>query len=140
MNKVNLLDIIFLGWYQIMDKTVYSFENKGRAIGPKEHSLFITFLLHGINLWTLLSYLLTQYFNKPLPLYFGLFVAILVFLLGYNIYIRQNRAEKVISYNITTIKILFYILASIIYTIISIYCMLEVGDFVRSKLTGTSLD
>jgi hypothetical protein len=118
--NMNLADIIFLGWYQILDKTIYSYGNEDRGIGPREHSLFITFLFHGINVWTILRYAVARYFNTGLSLYFSLSVGILIFMIGYLIYIRKNGARRVININVTTIKIILCVSVAIVYAVVSV--------------------
>jgi hypothetical protein len=133
---MNLTDIIFFGWYQILDKTIYTYGSRDRVIGPKEHSLFITFLLHGINAWTILSYLAAKYFTANVSLYLSLSVAIVIFLIGYLIYIRRNRAGRVMTNDIKTTKIVLFVIIAIIYTVVSVYCMFETGNYIRYQLTG----
>lgn len=69
---MNLFDIIFFGWYHIMAQTIYALRSEKGAIGPKEHSFFITFFVHGINLWSLISYLAAKSWHITAPLYLNL--------------------------------------------------------------------
>lgn len=134
--SMNLADVVFWGWYQILDKTVYLNSTGQRGIGPKEHSFFITFLLHGINAWTVIRYLFIKYFDGNVNLYFSLSIAIIVFFLGYLVYFRKGRANKVISSDVNNFKLLFFITVSLVYAVASVYFMLSVGNYVRYKLHG----
>lgn len=91
------IDYVFWGWYQILDKTIYSMKTKDSGIGPREHSFFITFLLHGINIWTALSYLLIEYSGSTVSLYVGLLIAVGVFTVGYFLFYKKKRGNSVIS-------------------------------------------
>ena len=88
-------DLIFWGWYQMLDKTIYSNNNDG-SIGPKQHSFFISFLLHGINVWSIFRYMSIEYMGQRLGLYSGLSLAVTVFIIGYFLFIRNKRANAVI--------------------------------------------
>ena len=128
--RVNILDILFLGWYYILDKTIYSFGNESGSITPKEHSIFITFLFHGINVWTITSFVSTKYFDTQLSLYLSLLQVFLVIAVGYIIYLKRNRAGRVTSHETNISIIVFTVLASLIYVIVSFYLMIVVGDFI----------
>jgi hypothetical protein len=130
---MNLTDIIFFGWYHILDKTIYSMETERGSIGPKEHSFFITFLFHGINLWTLLSYVLAKYFSAGVPLYVGLSIGLVVFAVGYLFYYRR-KADRVMTYSVKILKVIVLAIIALIYVAASVYLMFKVGDYVRHQL------
>ena|SRR5687768_9529310 len=132
--KFNLLDVLFLGWYYILDKTIYSFGAEREGIGPREHAFFISFLFHGINLYSVSSFVSAMYFGVGLPLYLSLSLAIIVFILGYFIYFKKSRANWILSINSNIGMILFYSIVSLAYVIASGYLMLQVGDYVRLKM------
>ena len=131
---MNLFDIIFFGWYQILDKTIYSLGFERGAIGPKEHSFFVTFLVHGINVSTILSFLLIKFFNVNLSLYVDLFLGVIIFAAGYLVYFRRGRATKIIMNNVNNAKAVLFVISSLTYVVISVYLMFEVGNYVRFRL------
>ena len=128
------IDFIFLGWYRILDKTVYAYKTVNDGIGPREHSFFISFLLHGINIYTVLRFIFIQYYGKPVELSLSLPIAGTVFFLGYLIYYKKGRADKVISHKTGVFQVIFSLILTLGYTIASVYFMLEVGNYVRSIL------
>ncbi|WP_092098568.1 hypothetical protein [Pontibacter chinhatensis] len=132
--RFNLLDALFLGWYHILDKTIYSFGTEREGVGPREHSFFITFLFHGINVYSILSFVAVKYFEINLPLYPSLTLAIIIFILGYFTYFKKCRANWILSINSNNGMILFYAIVSLAYVIASGYFMLQVGDYVRLKM------
>lgn len=127
---MNLSGIIFFGWYHILDKTIYSFGASRQGIGPKEHSFVITFLFHGINLWTILSYLSAKYFRADVPLYVGLFLGLAVFGVGYISFFKK-RASEILSLEVKNVTAILFVIIALIYVIVSVYLMLKVGTFVR---------
>ena len=132
---MNILDVVYRGWYHILDKTIYLNASENHGIGPKEHSFFIAFLLHGLNIWTAIRYLCIVYFNKSVNFYIGLTVAVVIFLIGYFFYFKRGRLNNIVSSDMSKINILLLIVASLVYTAGSIYLMLQVGDYIRFKLT-----
>jgi hypothetical protein len=128
------IDYVFWGWYQILDKTIYSMKTEDQGIGAREHSFFITFLLHGINIWTGLSYLFMEYMGEAIGLYSGLSIAVGVFAIGYLIFFRNKRANAVISSNMNVFKGSISLVLTIAYTVLTIYLMLETGNYIRYKL------
>lgn len=127
---MNLSAIVFFGWYHILDKTIYSFGTGREGIGPKEHSFFITFLFHGINLWTSLSYLSAKYFSVDVPLYVGLSLGLTVFGIGYLSFFRK-RASEVLSHEVKNVKTILFVIVALTYVILSVYLMFKVGNYVR---------
>jgi hypothetical protein len=127
---MNIIDIIFWGWYHILDKTIYSYGTQDRLIGSREHSFFVSFLFHGINLYTILGYITTTYFGFHVPLFVSLSLAITVFILGYISFFKK-RANKILAYDVKTSKAIFYIAIALTYVILSIYFMFKVGNYVR---------
>jgi hypothetical protein len=127
---MNLSSIVFSGWFHILDKTIYSFGAEREGIGPKEHSFFITFLFHGMNLWTISRYLLAKYFAMSVPLYAGLSLGLAVLVVGYLSFFR-NRASEILSRNVKNVKVILFVVAALAYVVISVYLMFKVGDFVR---------
>jgi 1,4-dihydroxy-2-naphthoate octaprenyltransferase len=131
---MNIIDIVFLGWYRILDKTIYLYRIEQGGIGPKEHAFFITFLLHGINLWSLFRYLSFEYFGFRID--WWLLIGIVVLGIGYFFYYRRERLNKILLGDINSFKFFLYIMFALIYTIFSVYIMLKLGDYIRSKLHG----
>jgi hypothetical protein len=127
---VNLSSIVFLGWFHILDKTIYSFDSSREGLGPKEHSFFVTFLFHGLNLYTLLSYALAKYLKVNPPLYVGLFVGLAVFAIGYFRFYRKKASELLRDAKNTTMFLLATL--ALAYVIGSVYLMFAVGDYVRA--------
>lgn len=128
------MDALFLGWYHILDKTIYSFGTEREGVGPREHSFFITFLFHGINVYSILRFLAAKYLQISIPLYLSLALAIIVFIIGYFTYFKKSRANRILSINTNNGMILFYAIVSLAYVIASAYLMLQVGDYVRLKM------
>ena len=127
---MNLSAIVFFGWYHILDKTIYSFDASKEGIGPKEHSFFITFLFHGINLWSFLSYLLAKYFSIDAPLYVSLSLGLTVFVVGYLSFFKK-RASDILTREVKNVKAVLFVIIALIYAVISVYLMFKVGDYVR---------
>jgi len=129
-----LIDYVFWGWYQILDKTIYSMKTKHNGIGPREHSFFISFLLHGLNIWTGLSYLFMKYMGESIGLYSCLLIALGVFAIGYLIFFRNKRADAVISSDMNVFKESISFILTIAYTVGTVCLMLEVDDYIRYKM------
>ena len=127
---MNLVDIVFLGWYHICDKTIYANVADTEGIGPKEHSFFITFLIHGINLSSLESYLAAKYLSINGPLYVKLTMAAAVFVIGYVWFFRK-RANEVLARNIKNGMLILYVVIALAYVVISVFLMFKVGNYVR---------
>lgn len=127
---MNLSAIVFFGWYHILDKTIYSSGGSREGIGPKEHSFFITFLFHGINLWTILRYLLAKYLSMSAPLYASLFLALAVFIVGYLGFFRK-RATEILTQEVKNGKAIVFVVMALAYVVISVYLMFKVGDYAR---------
>src|SRR5690606_40552211 len=124
---MNISDSIFYGWYQILDKTIYLNSTGQIGVGPREHSFFITFLLHGINVSTALSYLSIRYFDLSIPLYPSLSIAAVVFFIGYLSYFKKRRANKILTSEISLFGVFLSVILSLVYTIVTVYLMLEAG-------------
>ncbi len=133
---MNIIDIAFWGWYKILDKTVYLYRTEQGGIGPREHAFFIAFLLNAINIWSLISYLFIEYFAKNVSHYWGLFILIILFVIGYFVYFRNRRWDKIASLDIGRFQAFLYIALTLAYTIVSVYIMLELGNYIRYKLHG----
>ena len=136
MKAMNPFDIVYFGWYQILDKTIYGLGFERGVIGPKEHSFFVTFLVHGINVSTLLDFLLVKYFNVSTPLYLNLSLAVLIFAVGYLVYFRRRKASEIITRNVGTAKAILFVILSLVYVVVSVYLMLETAHYIRYQLTG----
>ena len=119
-----------------MDKTIYSYGTTQEGFGPKHHSLFLTFLFHGINIWTILRYLLWEHFNLRLSVYFSFALIIITVAIGYVLYSKKNRADRIMTYDGKTAKTILFILIAIIYAVVSVYGMIEVGNRIRFQFTG----
>lgn len=131
---MNIIDIFLFSWYNILDNTIYSRSASNQGISAKEHSFFIVFLLLGINIYSIFSYLFIRYFNFNINLYWALINALFVFIVGYLIYFKNKRLNRVVTMHVSHLKKILFIGISLIYTIASIYLMLRVGDYVRFKL------
>lgn len=131
---MNLIDLLLWGWYQILDKTIYSYGTRDPSLGPREHSFFITFLFHGINVGTFFSFLIAKYFNATIRLFPSLALAGIIYGIGYLVYFSRGRINKVVSYNANIFRTLFFIFLSLVYAIASVYFMFQVGDYVRAKM------
>lgn len=130
---MNLSDIIFFGWYHILDKTIYSSGTERGNIGPKEHSFFITFLFHGINLWTAVRFLMANYFKMDVPLYISLSLAVLVFVIGY-LFFYKRKAERVRTNSVKNLKAVVFVIIALTYVAASVYLVFKVGDYVKYQL------
>lgn len=130
---MGLIDVLLWGWYQILNKTIYSYTHDD-SLGPRQHSFFITFLLHGINLFSISSFLVAKYFTATIPLAFSLVLAGLIYGIGYLIYFRGGRINKIISYNANVVRALLFIFLSLTYTIASVYFMFQAGNYVRAQM------
>jgi hypothetical protein len=130
---MNVFDVVFWGWYQILSKTLYVNRTHDDGIGPREHSFFITFLFHAINLWTLLRLLLERYLNMHMSLSASLVVFAMAFLLGYITYIRGGRWNRIITYDIRRIKALVFVAIAVVYIVGSAWFMLKAGDYLREQ-------
>ncbi|GAB4107645.1 hypothetical protein GCM10028791_00910 [Echinicola sediminis] len=128
-----LIDYVFWGWYQILDKTIYSMKTKNDGIGPKEHSFFISFLLHGLNVWTGLSYWFFGYMGVSIGLYSGLLIALGVFAVGYIIFFLNKRADTVLASHMDVFKGSISFVLTIAYTVGTVWLMFEVDDYIRYK-------
>lgn len=128
------MDALFLGWYHILDKTIYSFGAEKEGVGPREHSFFITFLFHGINLYSILRFVAAKYLQLSIPLYLSLTLAIIVFILGYFTYFKKGRANWILGINPNNGMILFYAIVSMAYVVASGYVKLQVGDYVSLRM------
>jgi hypothetical protein len=108
-------------------------KTEDHGIGPREHSFFITFLLHEINIWTGLGYLLIEYFGKTINLFGGLSIAVGIFTVGYIAFFKK-RTNVVISADMNILKGSILVILTLIYTVPTIYLMLETGNYIRQKL------
>jgi hypothetical protein len=133
---MNPFDIVYFGCYHILDKTIYGLGFERGVIGPKEHSFFVTFLVHGINVSTLLDFLLVKYFNVSTPLYLNLSLAVLTFAVGYLVYFRRRKASEIINRNVGTTKAILFVILSLSYVVVSVYLMFETAHYIRYQLTG----
>lgn len=125
------MDIIFIGWYHLLDKTIYTYKKDTIGIGPKEHSFFITFLFHGINVWKIVRFLMLKFYSTTVPLYVGLMIATAVFFTGY-LFFYKRRTENLVKIDMTGFQIFLTVAGALIYVIISVYGMLKVSDYIRS--------
>lgn len=123
-------DTIYFGWYKILKDTVYSYRTDNEGIDSKEHAFFISFLLHGINIWSLFRYFLMKYNGTMVNLYWGIAIALTVFGLGY-IYFFRKRISKLISSSFSMVKIVISICLTLIYSLITVYLMHQIGDYLR---------
>jgi hypothetical protein len=130
---MNVSDIVFWAWYQILSKTLYVNRIHDDGIGPKEHSFFITFLSHAINLWTILRLLLGRYLHVHMSLSASLVVFALSFVIGYISYMRGGRWNRIVTYNVSRIKALIFVFIAISYTVTSAWFMLKTGDYLREQ-------
>ena len=133
---MKIIDAILWGWYQILDKTIYLNSQDKDDFGPKEHGFFIAFLLHGLNIYTLLSYVFIEFWKSNVETYISITTALIVFLIGYLIYFKRKRMQKVVAYDISNAKGILYIVLTILYSIASVYLMWIMGEHVREVLVG----
>lgn len=131
---MNFLKIIYWGWYQILDKTIYLYGKSNGGFGIKEHAFFISFSLHMINLLTLARFVFIKYFEKTTDYYIPFIICISVFSFGYLKFIKNKKAEAVISSEIYLIKGILIILFTLIYSIVTVYLMIEVGNYIRKAM------
>lgn len=130
---MNFLNIIYWGWYHILDKTVYLYGRNNGGFGLREHAFFVSFLLHIINLWTLVRYIFIKYFEKTTDLYIPIFISLIVFTLGYFKFLRNKKADLIISSEARVFKEVVMLVLTLIYSIVTVYCMIEVGNYVRQS-------
>lgn len=128
-----LIDYVFWGWYQILDKTIYSLKTSNHGIGPKEHSFFISFLLQGINVWTVFRFVLFEYFEITIDIFGGLIIAFGVFAIGYFLFLKRMRSNEIISKEMNVFKGVISLVLTISYTVLTILLMLELSDYIRYK-------
>jgi hypothetical protein len=133
MNNMNLTDILILGWKKVIEKTKF-YHSSDEEFGSKEHSFFIIFLFYGMNIWTISSYLFIEYFHSNIHLFWVLIIWMVVLSIGYLIYFKNKRINRIIMIEVSNIKILFFVLFSLLYAAVSIYLMFQVGNYVRFKL------
>lgn len=127
---MNLSAIVFFGWYHILDRTIYSNRAEREGIGAKEHSFFITFLFHGINIWTLISYLAAKYFHIVIPLHVSLSLGLVVFVVGYLRFFKK-RAGEILAQEVKSVEVILFVIIALVYVVISVYLLFKVGDYVR---------
>src|SRR5689334_13283441 len=132
---MNFSDMIFWGWLRIINNTVYLYDKEeGSPIVPREHSFFISFLFHDMNLWSALRFLFAKYLSTTVPLALSLTVSVLVFAAGYIIYFRQKRISKVTFYKPKTFVASLTVIASIAYAVVSVYLTFLAGNYVRDQV------
>jgi phosphoglycerol transferase MdoB-like AlkP superfamily enzyme len=131
---MSFLKIIYWGWYQILDKTIYLYGKSNGGFGIKEHAFFISFSLHGINIWTIFSFVYIEYYGNTFDLYFPLFIFMNVFLLGYLKFLKNKKADAVISADINLLKGILFILFTLVYSFVTVYLMIEVGNYIRKEM------
>lgn len=129
---MNISRMIFFGWYLMLKRTVYGIGVDSENFGPKEHSFLITHLLHSLNTWSTIRYIVAYYLKLGVPLYYGLLLCLLVFGLGYFFFFKKipNSSIPVISNS----KSLLFVIFALLYTGLSIYLMFETGNYVRNQL------
>lgn len=125
------LDTIFYGWFLIFSHTIYATSNS-RSVNSKEHSFFLAFLAHSINLWTIYSYVLVKCCNITTSLYPGLLISAVVFIAGYVGYFRSGRADTLIKQEAPPGRMILSIVSAISYVSVSAYLMIRIGDYIRS--------
>jgi hypothetical protein len=130
---LNIFDVFYFGWYHILDKTIYALGMERGVLGPREHSFFVVFLIHGINTWTILDFILTMYVGYRIPLYVSLAMAVLIFVVGYFVYFKSDRANKIISTRVGSVKATLFVLISVAYVVLSVYFMLKVGNLIAQR-------
>lgn len=133
-------DIIFLGVYYVLDK-IYSFRSdRNPDFGPKQHSSVISVGLHTMNLQTLLNFISITYFHRTVNLYAFSGLVIILIIIGYLIYYKGKRIERILNKPITVNKKAIYVIISIVYIVVSSYLMIIAGNHGREALTGESVD
>ncbi|MCH7403866.1 hypothetical protein ACFOUP_08840 [Belliella kenyensis] len=127
---MNFINVIYLGWYHILDKTVYLYGRENDGFGLKEHAFCIAFLLHGINIWSLTRFILIKCFNMTSNLYLSLFILVSILLLGYFSFLK-NKADNIIISEVSLFKGIVMIAITLVYSFITVYLMFEVGNQIR---------
>ena len=125
------LDVILLGWFNVLDKTIYQYKRRGMGIGPKEHAFFIAFLFHGLNLSNAIRFAVVKFSFTMIPLYFSFIIAIMTFVFGYVAYFRNKRVLKVMISDSNRKRLMLYTMIAILYSAFSVFLMLMVGDLIR---------
>jgi hypothetical protein len=131
---MSFLKIIYWGWYQILDNTIYLYGKSNGGFGIKEHALFISFSLHMINLWTIGRFLFIRYFEKTTDISIPLIICISVFTFGYIKFLKNKKADAVISADINLLKGILFILFTLVYSFVTVYLMIEVGNYIRKEM------
>lgn len=119
--------------YYILDKTVYLYGHSSDGFGPKQHSFIIVFLAHGVNIWSLVSYLIVKQYHVITPLYVSA-VIISLSLLGGYLFFYKNRVDKLLLLRHTIASKIISVFVSAAYVTLSAYLMLRVGDYVKYQL------
>jgi|GEM_PF-2095857 len=133
---MNFFDIIFWGFYKILDKTIYLHSESKEGYGPRQHAFFISFLFYGINLQTLFSFVCVTYFHRDINYALLILLVVTIFIMGYVIYFKRKRVERVITKTVSTNTGILYVCITLIYLIVSCYLMFIEGNYARYKLTG----
>lgn len=132
---MNVADLIFWGWYKILDNTIYINRTEDDGFGPREHSFLLAFLVHAINIWTFFRFIIAKYFLASVPLSLSVTLVIGVFAIGYLSYIRSGRWNKIVTYTTSTSKTILVVALCMTYAIVSVYFMIQAGYYVREHIT-----
>jgi hypothetical protein len=132
---MNLFFMIYLGMYYILDNTVYLYGNSIDGFGPKQHSLLITFLFHGINVWSLVRFSLATYYFIDTSFFVSAAIIGLSLLAGY-LFFYKTRVDKLLLVRYTITMKIISVVVSVVYVTLSAYLMLKVGDYVKYQLSN----
>ncbi len=130
---LKIFDAFILGWYYLLRNTVYLHRdrNSEAAIGPKEHSLFILFLVLLVDLFSVLNYFNAKLFLSTVNPILVLLIAITLFIAIYIVYIKHGRVKRITLVKSTNNKIIAYIVFTITFSILSGYLMVSLGNEIR---------
>ena len=127
----NPFDMIFYGWYQLLDKTVYLNTKILQGLDPIKHSFFISYFLHGLNLSTLFGYLYFKSFGQVISAYFSLALTLAVLIVGYNGCFKNGRTRIILEKKFSWFQTLLYVVGTLFYSGLSVYIMWRTGDVIR---------
>ena len=123
-------------WYQILKVIIYNNNDRERAIGPREHSLFLVLFLHFINVNTTLNLFLVEVIEQPPNQYISLAVGLMVFLGGYFLYYRSGEINLAIEKKRRPLTATLFVVISCVYALMTVAFMWYSGEYVREVLAA----
>lgn len=118
---------IFEGFREIIALNNKMFGDSMKIISPNYYAFFLSFLLHGINIWTISRIVFYQIFFKQLPLVIPLILSSAVFIFGFLFFFRKYETYKIKEYHP------LWIAFSVIYAIATVLTMILVSNFLRDN-------